>query len=156
MALLNELAVFVTDPPLGKKANRRVQWLTKQRHRAERKVVKRLDRAVETGDADDLHSARKAAKRARYAAELLRPNTEGRSARKSVKRHRRLQDLLGEPQDGHVSQGVLRRLGAAAATSSGENGFTYGVLYEQEKERAEAVRREVMGETAETRVGGGR
>jgi CHAD domain-containing protein len=156
MALLNELAVFVTDPPLGKKANRRVQWLTKQRHRAERKVVKRLDRAVETGDADDLHSARKAAKRARYAAELLRPNTEGRSARKSVKRHRRLQDLLGEHQDGHVSQGVLRRLGAAAATSSGENGFTYGVLYEQEKERAEAVRREVMGETAETRVGGGR
>ena len=156
MALLDELAVFVTDPPLGKQADRPVRWLTKQRHRAERKVVQRLDRAVETGDADDLHSARKAAKRARYAAELVRPNTEGQSARKSVKRHRRLQDLLGEHQDGHVSQGVLRRLGAKAATSSGENGFTYGVLYEQEQERTEAVRREVMGDTAHTPGGGKR
>jgi CHAD domain-containing protein len=148
MALLDDLAAFVNDPPPGKKADRPVQWLTKRRHRAERKVVRLLKHAEATGTAEDLHRTRKAAKRARYAAELLRPNTEGRSARKSVKRHRRLQDLLGEHQDGHVSQGVLRRLAAKTATSPGENGFTYGLLYEQEEERTEAVRREVMGETA--------
>jgi CHAD domain-containing protein len=150
MALLDELAVFVNDPPPGRKAGRPIKWLTKRRHRAEQKVVQRLEHAAATGKAEDLHRARKAAKRARYAGELLRPNTEGRSARKSVKRHRRLQDLLGEHQDGHVSQGVLRRLGATAATSAGENGFTYGVLYEQEQERTEAARREVLGKSAET------
>ena len=156
LALLDELAVFVNDPPRGKKADRPVQWLSNRRHRAEHKVVQRLDHAALTGDADDLHRARKAAKRARYAAELLRPNTEGNSARKSVKRHRRLQDLLGEHQDGHVSQGVLRRLGAKAATSPGENGFTYGVLYGHEQERTEAARREVLGDSAESPAGGGR
>jgi CHAD domain-containing protein len=145
MALLDELADFLTDPPPGDKAERPVQWLTKRRQRAERKVVQRLEHATVTGKAEDLHRARKSAKRARYAAELVRPNTEGGSARKSVKRHRRLQDLLGEHQDGHVSQGVLRRLAAKAATSAGENGFTYGVLYEQEQVRSEAVRRKVVG-----------
>jgi CHAD domain-containing protein len=155
MALLGELAAFVKDPPPGDKADRPVQWLTKRRHKAERKVARRLEHATVTGKAEDLHRARKAAKRARYAAELLRPNTEGRSARKSVKRHRRLQDLLGEHQDGHVSQGVLRRLAAKAATSAGENGFTYGVLYEQEQARTEAVRREVLGETASVPAEGG-
>jgi CHAD domain-containing protein len=155
MALLDELGVFVTDPPLGDKADRPVQWLTKRRHRAERRVVQRLEHAAATGNAEDLHRARKAAKRARYAAELLRPNTEGRSARKSVKRHRRLQDLLGEHQDAHVSQGVLRRLGAKAAAYSGENGFTYGVLYEQEQARTEAVGRQVVGKTAKVPMEGG-
>jgi len=156
LTLLEELAAFVTDPPPGNKADKPLKWVTKQQRRAERQVARRLDRAAQTGDADDLHRARKAAKRARYAAELVRPNTEDRSARKAVKRHRRLQDLLGEHQDAHVSQGVLRRLGAKAAKAAGENGFTYGVLYEQERERADAVRREVVGDGVDVPAGGAR
>jgi inorganic triphosphatase YgiF len=115
--------------------------------------------AGESGHAEvdeALHAARKQAKRARYAYEAVEaleeletaPPAKNRrkngkktskevvkppvkSAVKSARRARRkmeaLQELLGEHQDGVVTAQVLRRLGG---------GFTYGVLFEKEQERA--------------------
>ncbi|WP_194927699.1 CHAD domain-containing protein [Catenulispora pinisilvae] len=65
-----------------------------------------------------MHEARKAARKARYAAEAL-----GRPA-KPIKA---LQDVLGDEHDRVVAASALSDL-AAGAYQAGENAFTYGVL----------------------------
>ena len=55
--------------------------LLKRASRAERKADRRLVDAVESGDDALLHRARKAAKRARYAAELRRPLKASKAVR---------------------------------------------------------------------------
>jgi CHAD domain-containing protein len=103
-------------------------------------LSKRLKQAARADDADELlHRARKAAKRARYTAELAEPALD-KPARRLVKRAKRLQDVLGEHQDSIVASEFLLRLGATAGTRPGENGFTYGVLYAYEQQRAESPR----------------
>lgn len=59
---------------------------------------------------------------------------------RAADRYRRLQDLLGEHQDSAVAAKLLRQLGAAAGITDGENGFTFGLLFEREQERAAAAR----------------
>jgi CHAD domain-containing protein len=81
-----------------------------------------------------LHEARKAAKRARYAAEVLRPVT-GRQARRFARRMKRLQSVLGEHQDAVITRQCLRDLAVRAALAD-ENAFAYGVMYEAEATRA--------------------
>ena len=88
-----------------------------------------------------LHRARKAAKRARYAAELRAP-VEKR-AKETVKQYKRIQTVLGDHQDGVVASATLRRLALTAGTTAGENGFTYGLLYAREQQAAETARRQV-------------
>jgi CHAD domain-containing protein len=93
-----------------------------------------------------LHRARKAAKRARYTAELLTP-TDGR-AKKTAKHYKQFQRVLGDHQDSVVASGTLLRLARTAGTTVGENGFTYGLLYAREQQKAEAARnraRELVG-----------
>jgi CHAD domain-containing protein len=100
--------------------------------KTERKYEKRLAAARKL-DADQdaknaaMHSVRKAAKRARYTAELSTP-TLGKDARKTAKRAKAMQGRLGDRQDAVIAAGFLRRLGAVAGTTPGENGFTYGLL----------------------------
>ena len=53
-------------------------------------------------DGAELHKARKAGKRARYAAELGRPVLGKKKATNSVHRYRNLQDILGEHHDAVV------------------------------------------------------
>ncbi len=74
-----------------------------------------------------LHDARKAYKRARYAAEALAP-AAGAPARRLAKRLRTLQDILGEHQDSVVAAQLLRDYGMRAHLD-GDNAFTYGMLY---------------------------
>ena len=90
-----------------------------------RRTARRRLRAA----ADDVtfHRARKAAKRARYAAEA----TGG-----TGRRWKRVQDRLGTHQDTVYARAVLRQLALAHPAS----GFTYGLLYEQETERARRSR----------------
>ena len=64
------------------------------------------------------------------------------TAKKQVKRYPKLQDLLGEHQDSQISAALIRRLGAQAGTTGGENGFAFGVLYEQERRRASIARKQ--------------
>jgi CHAD domain-containing protein len=80
------------------------------------------------GDERDtrLHDARRAYKRARYAAEAL-AGLGGRPARRLAKRLGALQDVLGTHHDAVVTADLLRGMGMRAHLA-GENAFTYGVL----------------------------
>jgi CHAD domain-containing protein len=75
----------------------------------------------------ELHEARKATKRLRYAAEAATPAL-GKPARRLGKRVKAVQKMLGSHQDAAVARPVLRELGARAHADSG-NGFTFGLLH---------------------------
>ena len=88
---------------------------------------------------EDLHEIRKTAKRARYAAEAVRP-VRGKSARRLARTMEDVQEVLGEHQDAVTARPVLRDLGVRAFLA-GENGFTFGLLSMAEAADAEEARR---------------
>jgi CHAD domain-containing protein len=88
-----------------------------------------------------LHRARKAAKRARYAAELVRPLGASKRHKRNIKRYKAVQSVLGDHQDTVVASTELRRMALVAGTTGGENGFTYGLLFAREQRIAEGCRR---------------
>jgi CHAD domain-containing protein len=138
LALLADLASWHEEPPLTERADRGEGSSARYVRAAERTLHKRL-RQARHGDDDLLHRARKAAKRARYAAELARPAL-GTPAKRAAARAKKLQTRLGNYLDGSLACAALRRLGAATARIPDENGFTYGVLYQLERDRADAQR----------------
>jgi CHAD domain-containing protein len=87
---------------------------------------------------DELHRARKAAKRYRYAVELAEPALGGRAS-STIASLKALQELLGDHQDAAVAAGFLRDVGVRAGTENAHNGFTYGVLYAAERQRLAAT-----------------
>ena len=101
-------------------------------NKAQRKAKRRLAAALDADDADLLHRARKAAKRARYAAELMQP-IGPEAAKRERKYFKHIQSVLGDHQDTVVAMEWLHRLGAAAGATAGENGFTFGLLYGREQ-----------------------
>lgn len=111
--------------------------------KAGRKVRRRVAAAVAGGDDVALHRARKAGKRARYAAELIFPIVGRKEAKARIERYKAVQEVLGEHQDAVVAAQKLVDLGRKAGVTAGENGFTFGVLYAQEVAAAEAARVEV-------------
>ena len=142
--LLATLQRWRTEPPLTEPPT--LKAVNKRARRAARKADRRLTEAIEAGDGALLHRARKAAKRARYAAELRVP--VDKRAKKTVKHYKRIQTVLGDHQDCVVACDVLRRLAITAGTTPGENGFAYGLLYAREQQAAEAARtavRELVG-----------
>jgi CHAD domain-containing protein len=114
--------------------------LHKRAAKAERKADRRLSAAIDNDDGALLHRARKAAKRARYAAELRGPLEKSKAVKKAEKHFKRIQRVLGDHQDSVVASDALRRLALTAGTTPGENGFTYGLLYAREQQIAEAAR----------------
>lgn len=146
-ALQGEMTDWGDDVPFTDAARRPPRSLGPAVRRRTRKPRRRIAAVpADPGDARDvaLHRARKAAKRARYAAELARP-VLGKKAARQIRRNRRLQDLLGEHQDAVLAAALLRRLGAAAGTRPGENGFSYGLLHQQEVDAAAAAVQDVLG-----------
>ncbi|HEY5820526.1 MAG TPA: CYTH and CHAD domain-containing protein [Propionibacteriaceae bacterium] len=137
--LMRQVMQWRTAPPVTKLGRKPASAVVKFVRTAERKVQKRLSLA--NGEVEGLHGARKAAKRYRYATELSAPAV-GRSATKTVKETTKLQTQLGEHQDSVVSAAFLRRMAAAAGSSEGHNGFTYGILIAQEWQRAEEIQRD--------------
>jgi CHAD domain-containing protein len=138
--LLDRLDALVDDPPLSEAALAPATGVVPELVGGAVRRVRRLSR--ETGQGPDdrdhhLHEVRKAAKRARYAAEAAVP-VGGRPAKRLAERMEHLQDVLGEHQDAVTSQAVLRDLGAVAYTS-GENGFTFGLLLGHESAAARAA-----------------
>jgi CHAD domain-containing protein len=90
------------------------------------------------GDIDQLHRARKATKRARYAAELVEPvDKEMKTIEKEAEE---LQTLLGEHQDAVVSATFLSTISASGNGQRRDSGFTYGVLMANELNRAAQIR----------------
>jgi CHAD domain-containing protein len=126
--VLDGLARLLADPGLTARASRAAaKELPKHLPRPYRQTKRRLA-------GDTLHRGRKAAKRYRYAMEVAEPAV-GEKARTARKAAKDLTKVLGEHQDGLVAQPVLRDLGMQAHMA-GENGFTYGLLLEQERARS--------------------
>lgn len=143
LSLLDTLDALLAEPPLrpaaagppGKVLPRAV---LKDYDRLAGRVAHAL--ALAPGEERDvaLHNARKAAKRARYAAEAVRPAL-GKPAQRLAKRMKAVQTVLGDHQDSVVARDALRSL-AIQAHAAGESAFTWGLLYGREE--AQADRRE--------------
>jgi CHAD domain-containing protein len=84
-----------------------------------------LDQALTDGVDAELHDARKAYKRARYAVEVFAPYA-GKPAKKLVKKLTDLQDVLGAHQDSVVARELLRALGP--------DSFWFGVLWGRQEQ----------------------
>ena len=125
-----------SDPPFTTAADRAAESIDSAVRKAKRKAGKRLATAVAARHADEpsdelFHRARKASKRHRYAVEAASP-VWGSKADKIISERKDLQDVLGNHQDSIVSAAFLRELGARLGIRSGQNGFSYGVLYARE------------------------
>jgi CHAD domain-containing protein len=136
LAIMTVLRRWRATPPIDQDIA--MGTLKKRARRAQHKADRRLAEALETGDDVWLHRARKAAKRARYAAELCKP--VDKNAKRTVKHYKNIQSLLGDHQDTVVACEALQRMAVAAGTTVGENGFTYGMLYAREQQIARQCR----------------
>jgi CHAD domain-containing protein len=135
-ALLDRLDDLAAGPPFTDLAQGRACDVLPDRvrrdwNRLERQVAIVAETDDPTERADRLHDARKAAKRARYAAEPL-SRLYRRDTRRFVKAAKELQSVLGEHHDSIVTQERLYELADRAAVE-GENAFTYGVLHAREQ-----------------------
>jgi CHAD domain-containing protein len=146
LRMLDALDAFVGDLPVTEDGGAPAREVLPRLLRSD---VKRLRRAVrdarqaEDGRARDvaLHTARKKAKRLRYAAELAVPAL-GRPADELASAAKGVQQVLGEHQDTVMSRAFLRDLGARMHTD-GLNGFSLGRLHAIEQARAEAAARDL-------------
>ena len=84
-----------------------------------------LDAALAGGEDVELHEARKAYKRARYAVEVFGPAT-GKPAKQLIKALTDLQDVLGAHQDSVVARELLHELGP--------DSFHFGVLWGRQEQ----------------------
>ncbi len=145
LALLETLLRWRTEPPFLEGASAPAEDVRPYVRAASQTARRRLRQAAREVPGPEqeerLHRARKAAKRARYAAEIAEPVWP--RARRHVRRAEKLQTLLGEHQDSVVTAAFLLRAGAASGGEQGRNGFTYGLLLAGERERAARIRRKV-------------
>lgn len=143
-ALLNAVDEFIADPPFTPAAHGPKKQAARWVEHAQHELRRRLRSAAKHPDNPELvHRARKAAKRARYAAELARPALPSKLAKQTIKKTRAIQDTLGEFQDSVVAREALLRM-AIRAGAANENGFTYGLLYALEQRRADESRQRVL------------
>lgn len=136
--LLLALARFVADPPTTTKGRRPAGKTLRPEVAREyadvRRLVKRAQRAPVGAEREVLlHDARKAAKRARYSAELAGA-VYGRRARAFAAAMESAQELLGHHQDSVVLRRRLLEL--ARTTTDPIAAFTYGRLHALEDARA--------------------
>ncbi|MEU9317047.1 CYTH and CHAD domain-containing protein [Streptomyces sp. NPDC048295] len=146
LALLESLDALLAGPPLLPAASRAPgRALPRAVLKEYRRLAARVGHALELPPGHDrdvaLHEARKAAKRARYAAESARPALGG-PAKRFAKRMKAVQSLLGDHQDSVVAREALRAL-AVQAHAAGEPAFTWGLLYGREEAAAAADEREL-------------
>ena len=140
--LLAELAELVTSPPPGAQAaldaREVLPGMVAHSQRRVRRRMRTARQAVPGAEHDHaLHEARKAAKRARYAAEAVAPVIARRPDR-SAKALKRLQATLGEHHDSVIAADELRLL-AIRVHAEGESAYTYGLLNARQAERAERL-----------------
>ncbi len=141
-ALIDGLDGLIADPPWTPAASKPADKRLRRRVNHDRKRVLRSVAAVGTGDPEQrdrqLHEVRKAAKRARYAAEALVP-VYGRDARRFAKANKRVQSVLGDHNDSAVARRELLEI-AERARLDGEDTFSYGRLHALEQARGAAHR----------------
>lgn len=143
--LIVDLDALTADPPWTPLADRPAAdvlpaRISKEFTRVSRRVAA-ADVARERSTQDErLHEVRKAAKRARYAAEPLIP-VYGPDAARFAEAFEDVQTVLGDYHDTVVTQPLLRQL-AVQAFLDGDNAFTYGRLHARQQARAEDLRAE--------------
>jgi CHAD domain-containing protein len=133
--LLADLDALAEREPHGKPSTARKR-LRKDWRRLRRRAATAARTADEHVRHTALHDVRKAAKRARYAAETLRPLFGDDAARLEVAAEA-VQDALGSHRDTLLTRQTLRDLGVQAYLD-GDNGFTYGRLHALEEIAAAA------------------
>jgi CHAD domain-containing protein len=133
--LVQLLRAWRAAPPLTEAAGEDASVAVKYVEGAKQKADKRLRKA---DDIEQLHRARKARKRARYAAELAEPADGDMKA--VAREAEELQTVLGEHQDAVVSARFLTTLSASRDGQSRDSGFTYGILMANELNRAAQIR----------------
>jgi CHAD domain-containing protein len=132
LALLDRLDSIETALPVARSRESMKRIL----RRAVRRAGRTLRRVSPTSSDHELHRARIAAKRARYAGELALPS-RGRAAERLAKRAEAIQTLLGDHQDSVVAE---QRLQSLAQEASSAAAFVAGRIAERERDRREAVR----------------
>jgi CHAD domain-containing protein len=136
--LLDELDAVVAKPPAAVAGQEPRPVTIDAAYKRVRKAAKalRAAEAAETAHADEkLHVIRKRAKRLRYTAAATGANRVSRQAKA-------IQTLLGDHQDSVVSREHLLAQ-AQSAHLAGEDTFTYGLLYQQERDLAEGSREQL-------------
>lgn len=146
LRLLDSVETLLADPPLLEAAERKpVKVLPRAIVKDYERLAGRVEHALALalGEERDLalHDARKAAKRARYAADAAKPAL-GKPAKRFSKRMKAVQTVLGDHQDSVVARDALRDL-AIQAHAAGESAFTWGLLYGEEEARAADREREL-------------
>jgi CHAD domain-containing protein len=141
--LIGRIHHWRSDPPFTAAADSPTDAIEAAIKTAKKKARKRLSTAVAVRRAEEpsdelFHRARKASKRYRYAVEAAAPVWRPK-ADKIVAQRKDLQDLLGNHQDAIVSAAFLRELGAQVGIRSGQNGFSYGILYAREAASGDAL-----------------
>jgi CHAD domain-containing protein len=131
-ALLDDLEQLVASPvpdAASEAANVALPPAVARAYRRTRRRVRQA-RAAQPGSNAEVawHGVRKAAKRARYASDAVSPALGG-DAHRFARQMKKVQSVLGEHQDTVVARQAVRQLGISAHLS-GENAFTYGVLYQ--------------------------
>jgi CHAD domain-containing protein len=134
LRLLDALDALVETAPQAV-GERHIRKRARQALEAADRLLEESDRAPDRDH--QLHEARKAYKRARYAVEVFVPSV-GEPAKQLATSLTELQDVLGVHQDSFVARELLRDL-AGRAHESGENGFGYGILYARQQAAGEAV-----------------
>ncbi|MFI6843112.1 CYTH and CHAD domain-containing protein [Kitasatospora sp. NBC_00085] len=148
-ALLDAAEEFAAHPPLRRRAARGKAQARRVLKHQRRRTVRRLDAALDLPAGPDrdraLHRARKAAKRARYAAESVAP-VAGQRAGRLRKRMKRLQEPLGAHHDAVVAGPALLEV-TAEARRRGRDTFGYGLLFAAQRREAD----EQVGRAREAR-----
>jgi CHAD domain-containing protein len=141
LAMLDELDALLAAPPAVPAAAGPGQSLRADVAHAYRRLRKRARRVTGLADGPErdaaLHEMRKAAKRARYAADALTPSA-GKPASTFAAQMKQLQSVLGDHHDTVVARAAIRDLGVHAHLA-GDNAFSYGVLYQLDAGRAGAL-----------------
>ena len=135
LLLLDALDDLVIHPPLQASANRPARaglrrLVSRACHRFDVLAAQADDSSDPQQRAVLLHDVRRAAKRARYAADSVRPVFGLATAMEQV------QEALGDYQDSVTALPVIAEI-AAAARDAGEDGFTFGLLYGLEQWRGD-------------------
>ena len=137
--ILVALRALVDQPPLRKRAGRRAgkvlpPLVARSFDRVRGLVDEAATRPPGAERDEQMHDARKAAKKARYAGETVAP-VFGKDATRFAAAMEEVQEALGEHQDSLLTRARLRTL-AAHATST-EAAFVYGRLHALEEARTE-------------------
>jgi CHAD domain-containing protein len=137
LRLLDDLHAFLASPPFTPGAEEPLRPVLRDTTQRSVKRLRRRMKAARQAEGhartEALHGVRKAAKRARYAAEV--GSGELAHVKALARSAKWVQQVLGELQDTVVTREQCRRLGLAAF-AAGENAFTYGLLHGLEQGRA--------------------